>query len=79
MRFLIIAAGAVIDEEVLIEELDRLDISRNRIIVDPRAVLVSEQDKIRERETRADFQHLYRYWISIDPTNVSQRRRSTCE
>ena len=51
MRFLIIAAGAVIDEEVLIEELDRLNISRKRIIVDPRAVLVSEQDKIRERET----------------------------
>ena len=46
----VVAAGAVIDEQVLVEELDRLNIARKRIFVDPRAVLVSEQDRIRERQ-----------------------------
>jgi adenylosuccinate synthase len=34
---------------VLLGEINMLDIDRNRIIVDPRAVIVSEQDRVNER------------------------------
>ncbi len=44
-----ISAGCVIDEPLLLHELDLLGISRSRIFVDPRAVLVSESDKEAER------------------------------
>lgn len=44
-----LAAGCVIDEEVLINELNLLNIERERIIVDPRAVVVMEQDRESER------------------------------
>jgi len=44
-----IAAGCAIDEEVLLRELDLLKIDRQRIIVDPRAVIVTEQDREAER------------------------------
>src|SRR5882672_4593386 len=45
-----VAAGCAIDETVLLGELDLLKIDRNRIIVDPRAVIITEQD--REAELR---------------------------
>jgi adenylosuccinate synthase len=45
-----IAAGCVIDEAVLLRELDLLKIERARIIVDPRAVIVTDHD--RETEYR---------------------------
>jgi adenylosuccinate synthase len=44
-----IAAGCAIDEEVLLRELDILNIDRQRIIVDPRAVIVAEEDREAER------------------------------
>lgn len=40
-----IGAGCVVDEAVLIGELNLLRIHRDQIIVDPRAVLVTERDK----------------------------------
>ena len=48
-----IAAGCVIDEAVLIRELDMLGIDRARIIVDPRAVIVTEPDREAERRALA--------------------------
>jgi len=44
-----ISAGCVVDEAVLIHELDLLKIERERIIVDPRAVIVTEADRAAER------------------------------
>ena len=44
-----IAAGCAIDEPVLFRELDLLNIDRQRIIVDPRAVIVTEEDRESER------------------------------
>lgn len=44
-----LAAGCVIDEEVLLAELDLLKINRERIIVDPRCILVTEEDRDAER------------------------------
>jgi adenylosuccinate synthase len=46
-----VAAGCVVDEEILLKELDLLRIPRERIIVDPRAVLVSEHDRQTESRT----------------------------
>lgn len=43
-----IAAGCAVDETILISELDMLNIERKRIFVDPRAVLVTEQDRLEE-------------------------------
>jgi adenylosuccinate synthase len=45
-----IAAGCVVDESVLIREVEMLSIERDRIIVDPRAVLVTQED--RDAESR---------------------------
>jgi adenylosuccinate synthase len=43
-----VAAGCVVDEEILLRELDLLNIPKNRIIVDPRSVLVTEEDRLAE-------------------------------
>ena len=40
-----IAAGCAIDESILISELDLMNIPPERILVDPRAVLVTEEDR----------------------------------
>jgi adenylosuccinate synthase len=50
-----VAAGCVIDEETLIGELDALNVDRNRIIVDPRAVIVTEADRDLERRELRDI------------------------
>ncbi|MCH7726565.1 MAG: adenylosuccinate synthetase [Planctomycetes bacterium] len=47
---LAIAAGCAVDEEVLIKETQYCEVDRERLIVDPRAVLVSNAD--REAELR---------------------------
>jgi adenylosuccinate synthase len=52
---LCVAAGCAIDEAVLLRELDLLDIERERIIVDPRAVVVTEQDREAERSQLKDI------------------------
>jgi adenylosuccinate synthase len=44
-----VAAGCAIDEAVLFRECDMLNIERGRIIVDPRAVIVTERDREAER------------------------------
>src|SRR5262245_43870306 len=45
-----VAAGCVVDEGLLLAELDFLKIPRERVVVDPRAVLLIESDSIRETE-----------------------------
>lgn len=49
--FFCLAAGSVIDEPVLLHELDHLAIDRDRIIVDSRAVILTEAD--RQEEARS--------------------------
>ncbi|MGH9569562.1 MAG: adenylosuccinate synthetase, partial [Candidatus Angelobacter sp.] len=44
-----LAAGCAIDEDVLRSELDLLKIDREQIIVDPRCVIVTEEDRRAER------------------------------
>jgi adenylosuccinate synthase len=50
-----IGAGCVVDEPVLIREVEMLNIGRDKIIVDPRAVLVTQED--RDAEGR-DLQYI---------------------
>jgi adenylosuccinate synthase len=50
-----ISAGCAIDETVLLRELDLLHIDRQRIIVDPRAVIVTEEDREAERRALRDI------------------------
>jgi adenylosuccinate synthase len=50
-----LAAGCAVDEKVLVAELDILRIDRQRIIVDPRAVIVREQDREIERRELHDI------------------------
>ena len=47
---LLLAAGCVIDEDVLLQEAHMLGLDRDRIIVDPRAVLVEDIDRHSEEE-----------------------------
>lgn len=44
-----LAAGCVIDERVLLQELDLLGLEQNQIILDPRAVILTEDDRDTER------------------------------
>lgn len=46
-----VGAGAVIDEAVLLFELDLLGVEQERIVIDPRAVIVTPQDRDIERKT----------------------------
>jgi adenylosuccinate synthase len=46
-----VAAGCVVDEELLLRELDLLKIPKERIIVDPRSVLVTKEDRQSEAES----------------------------
>jgi adenylosuccinate synthase len=50
-----IAAGCAIDEEILLGELNMLDIDRSRVIVDPRAVVITEEDREAERRNLRDI------------------------
>jgi adenylosuccinate synthase len=45
---LLLSAGCAIDEEILLTELDQLRIPKERIVVDPRAVLISPSDRVAE-------------------------------
>jgi adenylosuccinate synthase len=47
----LLSAGCAIDEAVLLRELDLLEISPDRIIVDPRAVIVTDQDRENEGQS----------------------------
>ena len=51
----LLSAGCAIDEAVLLRELDLLDIPPDRIIVDPRAVIVTDQDRENERQSLKDI------------------------
>jgi adenylosuccinate synthase len=51
----LLSAGCAIDEAVLLRELDLLEISPDRIIVDPRAVIVTDQDRENERRSLKDI------------------------
>src|SRR5690349_12105337 len=46
-----VSAGCVVDEEILLRELEQLNISKNRIIIDPRSVLVTNEDRKAENES----------------------------
>jgi adenylosuccinate synthase len=46
---LLLSAGCAIDEDLVVREANRLALSRERLVVDPRAVLVSESDRDAER------------------------------
>lgn len=50
-----VAAGCVVDEAILFGELEMLDIERERMIVDPRAVIVTEEDRHAERLALKDI------------------------
>lgn len=52
---LAIAAGAVIDEDVLLREIELCGVSKKRLIIDPRAAIVTEQDKALEISLQASI------------------------
>ena len=50
---LCIAAGCAVDERILVDELDMMGIPRDRIVVDPRAILIREEDRTSEGQRLA--------------------------
>lgn len=42
---LAIAAGCVVDEELLLREIEAVGLERNRLVIDPRAILVEQSDR----------------------------------
>lgn len=50
---LLLSAGCAVDVEVLLAELDMLQIPPSRIVVDPRTVLITEEDRRVEAEAAA--------------------------
>jgi adenylosuccinate synthase len=47
----VLGAGTYIDVPVLLEEIERLEISRDRLIVDPRAMIVTSDDRASEESS----------------------------
>lgn len=64
-----ISAGCVVDEEILLREVDLLRIPREKIIVDPRSVLVTEEDR------RAESEALVRIGSTCSGTGAALLRR----
>lgn len=54
-HLLAISAGAVVDVQVLTNEIAELGLDRNRIVVDPRAAIVTEADKLAEQQLARDI------------------------
>jgi adenylosuccinate synthase len=52
---LMLSAGCAVDEDLLLTEIRTLGLPRERIVVDPRAVVVSAADKAEEEQLAADF------------------------
>ncbi len=50
-----LSAGCVVDEEILLRELDLLGIPQDRIIVDPRTVIVTQEDRDAEQRSLEDI------------------------
>jgi adenylosuccinate synthase len=50
---LMLSAGCAVDEELLLAEIRDLGLPRDRVVVDPRAVLVTDADKTAEEELSA--------------------------
>ena len=50
---LMLAAGCAVDVDILLEEVEKLGLARERIVVDPRAVLISDRDRLAEAEATA--------------------------
>jgi adenylosuccinate synthase len=48
----VIAAGSYIDLDILEEEIDRVGLSPERVMIDPNAMIITEADKEAEREAR---------------------------
>jgi adenylosuccinate synthase len=48
---LLVAAGCVVDEKLLIREADQLGVERDRLVVDPHAVLLEDADRLAETES----------------------------
>lgn len=48
---LLLGAGCAVDQEVLIGEAKRLNVPRERLVVDPRSVLITESHRAQEVET----------------------------
>ena len=51
----LLSAGCAIDQSVLLREIDLLEIPRDKIIVDPRAVIVIDKDREDERRELKDI------------------------
>jgi adenylosuccinate synthase len=47
---LLLSAGCAVDEGVLLGEIQRLSLARERVVVDPRAILVTQADRDAERD-----------------------------
>ena len=46
---LLLSAGSIIDEDVLVDESDLLGIPQHRLVVDPNAILIEPEDREREK------------------------------
>ena len=64
-----VAAGCVVDEEILLRELDLLKIPKDQIIVDPRCVLVTDEDR------KAEADSLVRIGSTCSGTGAALLRR----
>jgi adenylosuccinate synthase len=64
-----LAAGCAVDEEILLRELEMLKIGQDRIVVDPRAVIVTEDDREAERLELKDIAS------TCSGTGAASRRR----
>lgn len=69
-----IAAGCAVDENLLLQELDLLKIAQNRIIVDPRAVLVTDEDREAERAALRDIASTFSGTGAATIRRISRRK-----
>ena len=76
---LFLSAGCAVDEAVLVRELDALKVQRDQIVVDPRAVIVTERSPSRAARPPGHCQHMVGYRRGIGAEDVSPTFRRSGE
>lgn len=69
-----LAAGCIIEESILLRELDLLGLENHRIIVDPRAVLLEDSDRVSEQRELAEIASTFSGTGAALIRRISRRR-----
>ncbi len=73
-----LCAGAIINPSILLDEMDRFDISPDRICVHPRCAIIEEADIVNEASTSSSATHIASTQSGVGQALIRKIARSAC-